>query len=205
MLQGSRVRVYIACSLDGFIAGTGDDLSWLPGAVPEESKESSAGPDAAAAEAEPGESAREASSDAVGYEAFIAEVGALLMGRRTYDMVVGFGGEWPYGDKPVLVATRRPLESSVPTVRAVGGDVREMVDAAKRAAGGKDVYVDGGNLIRQALDVELVDEMIVTMVPVLLGEGHPLFAGVSRRHQLEFLGHAPFGDGMLQVRCRPRR
>ena len=137
------------------------------------------------------------------FEEFMSDVGALLMGRRTYDAVAAFGGDWPYGERPVLVATHRPLDPSPPGVRAVAGDISTMVAAAREAAADKDVYLDGGNLIRQAMDAGLVDDLIVTIVPVLLGEGHALFAGVTKRHSLEFLEHHGFGGSMVQLRCRP--
>ena len=186
MSNSSKVRVYIACSLDGFIAGPEDDLSWLPGA------------DGSSAASEG------RSPSAVTYEGFIKDVGALLMGRRTYDVVVGFEGDWSYGALPVLVTTHRELTPKAPTVRGVSGSIEEVVGAAKEAAGEKDVYLDGGALIRQALDAGLVDELIVTMVPCLLGQGHPLFAGVTKRHQLELLSCDNFGGGMVQLRMRPK-
>ena len=79
MAAASLIRVYIACSLDGFIAGPGDDLSWLPGAQGGSSPEPS-----------------EVITDdgALTFEDFITDVGALLMGRRTHDVVAGFGGDW---------------------------------------------------------------------------------------------------------------
>ena len=109
----------------------------------------------------------------------------------------------PYGDRPVLVATHRALDAAAPTVRPVAGDVSELVAAAREAAGDRDVYIDGGDLIRQAMDAGLVDELIVTMVPVLLGAGHALFAGVTKRHTLEFVEHHRFGGSMVQLHCRP--
>ena len=183
----SRVLVYIACSFDGFIAGPGDDLSWLPGADP----------------ADPEALRSDANSKALGFEAFLSGVGALLMGRRSYQVVAGFGGAWPYGKRPVLVATHRALQPIVPEVRAVQGDIAQLVALAREAAGAEDVYLDGGNLIRQALDAGLVDELIVTMVPILLGEGYPLFAGVRKRHPLELVAHERFGRKLLQVQLRP--
>ena len=195
MASTSRVRVYIACSFDGFMAGPDDDLSWLPGA------DGSAMSEADISAVDHGDEA----VGAVGFEQFMADVGALLMGRRTYDVVAGFAGPWPYGDRPVLVATHRPLTPSVPTVRSVGGDISALVASAKEAAGEKDVYIDGGALIRQALDADLIDEMIVTMVPILLGHGHALFAGVTKRLPLTFEGWHRFGEGMVQVCVRPHR
>ena len=80
-----RTRVFIASSLDGFIAGPEDDLSWLPAVL-------------------------DPSPDAISFSSFMKEIGAMLMGRRTYDMVAGFDGPWPYGAVPVSVATHRALE-----------------------------------------------------------------------------------------------
>lgn len=180
----SKVRVYIACSLDGFIAGPEDDLSWLPEGPPDDPEHRD--------------------PESVGYEDFMAEVGALLMGRRTYDVVTGFDVPWPYGDRPVLIATRRPLTPIQPTVRAITGDIREMVAAATEAAKGKDVYIDGGNLIRQAMAANLIDELIVTVVPMILGRGIALFAGMAERHALEFVGNARY-LGMVQLKMRPKR
>ncbi|KIG19318.1 Dihydrofolate reductase [Enhygromyxa salina] len=178
----SRVRVFIATSLDGFIAGPNDDLSWLPqpsGDPP---------PD-------------------YGYNAFIAEVGALLMGRNTYDVVAGFEGAWPYGELPVLVATGRPLTGAPASVKAVAGDIHSLVDQARAAAGEADVYLDGGNLIRQALDAELVDELIITVVPVILGGGASLFAGVGQRRRLALESVErlePHECELVQLRYRAR-
>ena len=180
-----RVRVYIASSLDGFIAGPDDDLSWLTG------------PDAA----NPG---GPTDPDALTFEAFIADVGAVLMGRGTYDVVRGMTW-WGYGERPVLVATRRELGEARETVRAVSGPIEALVAEARRAAGDKDVYLDGGDLIRQAVAADLVDDLTVTLAPVALGSGHPLFAGLARRYPLEITGHHTYEGGMVQIRARPRR
>ena len=123
----------------------------------------------------------------------------------TGGVVAGFGGAWPYGERTVLVATHRPLEPARPEVRAIGGDISALVAAAREAAGKKDACLDGGDLIRQAMDAKLVDDLIVTMVPTVLGEGRALFAGVTKRHTLEFVGNYKFGPGMLQLHCRPVR
>lgn len=197
MTPRQRVRVYIACSLDGFIAGKDDDLSWLPGADPNQ-------PTGEAFDAAPASERARHDAGAVEYDDFMSGVGALLMGRRTYDVVLGFGGSWPYGERPVLVATHRPLKAAVASVEAVHGTIEELVDRARESAGGSDVYLDGGHLIRQALDAGLVDDLIVTLVPVVLGQGQPLFAGAQNRHQLEFTGHYRFGGTMVQLHARPR-
>lgn len=170
-----RVRVFIATSLDGFIAGPDDDLSWLP---------------------PPG-------ADDHGFAAFMAAVGALLIGRRTHDVVAGFAGAWPFEERPVLVATRRPLTPKAPTIRAVAGPIADLVAEARAAAGDRDVYLDGGDLIRQGLDAGLVDELTVSVVPVVLGAGVPLCAGAARRHALALVS-ADAKPSLVQLTYRPR-
>ncbi len=172
----TRCRVFIASSLDGFIAGPDDELDWLDF------------PDA---------------DDT--FTPFFADVGAMLMGRRTYDVVSSFDGPWPYGDTPVLVATRRPMPDTQPTVRPVTGSIDEMVAEARQAAGDRDVYLDGGELVRQALEAGLVDELTVTMIPVVLGAGRPLFAGVGNRHELELVATRELGSGLVQLTYTPSR
>ncbi len=174
-----RVRVFLAQSLDGFIAGPNDDLSWLPA------------PDPSAAPEDDG--------DDGGFRAFLGDIGAILMGRRTFDVVTGFGGPWPYGERPMLVATHRALEADVPTAHAVEGSIEAMVDLARAAAKEKDVYLDGGAHVRQALDAGLVDELTLTIVPVALGAGVPLFAGVARRHRLDLQRIRTMSDGLVQL------
>ena len=170
------IRAFIATSRDGFIAGPGDDLSWLP--------DGHAGED-------------------YGYDAFMAGVGAILMGRRTHDVVAGFGTDWPYGDTPVLVATTRELDPIEPSVRAVRGTPEEMLAEARAVAGDRDVYVDGGRLIQQLLHAGLIDEFIVTVIPVDLGEGIPLLAGEEQWSLLRLDASRVFPSGVEQRRYVP--
>ena len=164
--------MFIACSLDGFIAGPGGDLSWLP--PPREGED-------------------------YGYGAFMAETSALLMGRSTYETAVGFES-WPYGETPVFVATSRSLEPGVPTVRAIRGEPWELLARVREVTDGG-IYLDGGVLIRQFLDAHLVDELTVTIVPCILGAGAPLFAGAARTG-LVLLRSQAFDDGLVQLTYR---
>ena len=184
-----RVRVYIACSLDGFIAGPHDELEWLTQERPGDR------PLAAGAWA-----SRQA--DGLSYEEFTSDIGAMLMGRGTYDVVAGFD-EWYYGDLRVLVATSRPLENAPSTVSALTGDITNLVDAARAAANGKDVYVDGGSVNRQCLDAGLVDELTVTVMPTVLGHGRPLFAGTTSVHEMTVMDVSKYESGMIQLHMRP--
>ena len=163
--------MFIACSLDGFIAGPGGDLSWLP-------------------EPDPAED--------YGYHSFLAETGAILMGRATYDVASGFAA-WPYGEKPVFVATSRRLEPATPTVRPIAGTPSELLGAVRAHTDGA-VYLDGGALIRSFLDEGLIDEVTVTIVPVVLGSGIALFAGCARSHPLALTDASPYPGGLVQLR-----
>lgn len=173
-----RTHVFVGASLDGFIAGPNDELDWLGGGEGET-------PDT--------------------FGPFFAQIGAVLMGRRSYDVVSGFKGPWPYGDTPLLVATHRPLAAERASVRAVQGSIGELVAQARQTAGARDVYVDGGALIRSALDAGLVDEITVTVVPVVLGRGIALFAGATQRHPLEPISHRTVGGTAVELRYRTRR
>jgi len=131
------------------------------------------------------------------------------MGRRTYDVVVGFDGPWPYGDLPVHVATTRPLTDASATVTPVEGEIAQLVTDALAAASGRDVYVDGGTMVRATLAAGLLDDLVVTMLPVVLGEGVRLFEGTTLDAtegptDLTVVDVAKYGDGFVQVhyRCR---
>jgi dihydrofolate reductase len=183
----ARIRVYIACSIDGFIAGDNDDLSWLPGfdgSLPE------------GGTSDPG---------AVDYPEFIKDVGAILMGRRSFDIASSFDGGWPYKDMPVVVATHRPLDPPNAHVRAVSGSIAEVIAEAKTTAAGKDVYLDGGIMIRAALDAGLVDHYIITVIPTALGSGIPLFHGIAQRARLKLVGNYRYWDNMFQLHFEPVR
>ncbi len=168
----SKVRVFIASSLDGFIAGPNDELDWLVG--------------------------REGVEDT--FTPFLQQIGALLMGRRTYDAISGFDGEWQYGQTPVVVATTRALDPTRPSVRGSSGTIEELIASARKLAGARDVYIDGGALIRSALDAGFVHDVTVTVVPIILGRGIPLFAGSKNRHPLKLLGCRPIGGGLVELR-----
>jgi dihydrofolate reductase len=167
------IHAFLATSIDGFVAGPNDSLDWLPSFADVEDT----------------------------FTPFMTGIGAILMGRRTYDIVAGFEGPWPYGDVPVLVATTRPLSPRTPTVRAVAGPIAEIIATAKATAGERDVYIDGAHLFRSALAAGLVNTLTVTTVPVILGDGIPLFATGARHHaQLE--SSRPAGAGCIQSRYR---
>ena len=147
----SRVRVYLGCSLDGCVAGPEHDISFLNDFTPDPNAPESQG---------------------LGFAAFLDQVGALLMGRRTYQVPLDYDA-WHYGDRPVLVATHHDLPPAPKggNAWAVQGPIEDLIAQAKDAAGGKDVYLDGGDIVRQGLDAGLVDELCLTFLPIVLGRG----------------------------------
>lgn len=169
-----RCAVFIATSLDGCIARSDGDLDWLP-------HDEDLG-----------------DGDDHGYAAFVAGVDVIVMGRATYDTVLGFGVGWPY-ELPVVVLTHRPVD--VPDgadVRTASGPVDAVV-ADLEAAGFASAYVDGGDVIQQFLAADLVDDMTITVVPVLLGDGIRLFGDLDR--DLRFRAGEPrlVTGGLLQT------
>lgn len=159
----AAAAVYIATSIDGYIAGPGGSLSFL---------DAFNGPDRV-------DPATGAAGDDLGYAAFLASVDALLMGRATYDAVAAMEGDWPYGDLRVVVLTSRPLQpprAAAATVGVAAGDPATLL-ARLTAEGVGRVWVDGGVTVARFLAAGLVSSMTRTTVPVVLGGGVRLFGG----------------------------
>ncbi len=149
-----KVSVYIGMSLDGCIATTDGGLDWLM-ELPN--------PDG---------------SD-FGFSEFMAGVDAVVMGRSTFDHVVK-SGQWPY-EKPVFVLSRNLVslpEESEGKASLLRGSPREIMTEMENRGYGS-IYVDGGNVVQQFLNDDLVDELILTRIPVLLGSGIRLFANLE--------------------------
>ncbi|HEL3808889.1 dihydrofolate reductase family protein [Stenotrophomonas sp. WED208] len=178
----SRIRAYMGSSLDGYIAGPGNELDWL-----------------SADHARAGD--LPASPDYLDYPGFIAGIGCLLMGRTTYEVVAAMP-EWPYAGLPVLVASHRPLQDAPDGVQVAEGSIEVLVERARTLAAGRDVYVDGGAIIRQAVQAQLLDDLVLTWLPILLGGGVRLFDVLPEPVALQFSGAAAAGNGLLQVSAR---
>lgn len=141
------IRIYIAQSLDGYIARPDGGIDWL----------------------------RPFDDVDYGYSIFTREIGTVLMGRTSYEMARSFG-EWPYPDMRSLVITSRPLDDAPPTVARVGADILRLMTAL-RAAGSKDTWIMGGaQTINAFLKAGAIDRIDLFTVPVLLGGGLRLFA-----------------------------
>jgi len=168
--------IFVGVSLDGFLARCDGGLDWL----------------------------LEDSSEPHGFGAFLETVDVLVMGRNTFDIVAAFDA-WPYGSKPVVVLSGRPVDLSavpVPAEQMTGAPTEIVARLAARGMGR--LYVDGGITIQEFLRAGLVDRLIVTRVPVLIGEGIPLFGPLPQDVRLDHIGTRSFPDGLVQSEYRVR-
>jgi dihydrofolate reductase len=176
----SALTVYMAATtLDGYIADEQGGLDWLFAAASDPTD-----PDAEHPE----------------YDEFIADVGALCMGADTYRFIVGEDAPWAYGDRPTWVFTHgEPAVPDGADVRFVSGRPADLHAEMVRSAGGRSLWlVGGGDLASQFVEAGLLDELIVALVPVVLGAGIPLFArGVPG--QLQLLRSRTLPDQLVEV------
>jgi dihydrofolate reductase len=193
----SKTQYYCAASLDGYIAEADDGLDWLLGY--EGSFEGAA--------AEPGPQ-----GDGGPYERFYEGIGALVSGSATYEFVLdhlGEGGEWPYAGKPYWVLSSRDLpvpEGEAVDVRVVDAKVAELHKEMVTAAGERNLWiVGGGNVASQFAEENLLDEVLVTVVPVVLGGGKPLFQNRVPGGPMQLTGTRAFDTGMVELRYEIRR
>ena len=187
----SRVRYYAACSLDGYIAEADDTLDWLlkyEGSF-EGASSTFEGADSAEGKA--------------GYDAFYKEIGALVSGSVTYEFVLEHEAEWPYAGKPTWVLSSRDLpkpEGEDVDVRIVNAKVPELIDEMLEAAGDRDLWViGGGNVASQFADHGLLDTVEVTVVPVVLGSGKPLFDRRLPGGPMQLTRARTYASGMVGI------
>jgi dihydrofolate reductase len=137
-------------------------------------------------------------SEPHGYEEFMATVDALVIGRNTYEVVLAFGG-WAYGSKPVFVLSTHPLAPAPAEaiVEHMSGDPAEIV-AQLTARGIQHIYVDGGITIQRFLRAGLIQRLILTRVPVLIGSGIPLFGALPHDILLKHVATRQYTGGLVQ-------
>jgi dihydrofolate reductase len=164
------ISVFVGTSLDGFIARPNGDLDFLP----------------------PG------GGEPHGYDEFIATVDVIVIGRNTFETVVTLG-PWPYGDKRVVVLSGRPVNLAA----ASGGAVEQMAGPPAQivsqlaASGAQHLYVDGGITIQGFLRAGLIQRLTITRVPVLIGDGVPLFGSLPRDIRLRHITTRHYPSGLV--------
>jgi dihydrofolate reductase len=168
--------VFVGVSLDGYIARPNGDLDWLMGEGGGDSAE-------------------------YGYNEFIADIDAIVMGRNTFEKVLTLD-KWYYGNKRLVVLSHRPVDLTV--ARARGGVVEQMASSPEEtvaklaAAGASRLYIDGGITIQQFLRAGLIHRLIISRLPVLIGQGIPLFGSLSRDVFLRHIKTKTYPGGMVQ-------
>ncbi|MFF4647065.1 dihydrofolate reductase family protein [Streptomyces sp. NPDC001389] len=164
--------VFIGTSLDGYIARPDDDIEWL--------------------------TSRGEKAGDLGFFKFLDSVDAVIMGRNTYDKVIGFGKEnWHYGDRHVGVLSTTLPEDADPRITVYRDIDSLLADLDQR--GIKHVYPDGGRLIQSFIDAGRVDAFIISVAPVLIGAGHRLFGALTKDVPLRLDSTADVG-GFAQLR-----
>jgi dihydrofolate reductase len=171
-----KATVFIATSLDGFIARPDGAIDWLP-------------------------TGADTKFEDYGYAELMRSVDALVMGRKTFETVRGFGGDWPYGAKPVVVLSSRKVEipkELAKTVTYMSGNINAIREhLATRDV--KHIYVDGGVTIQRFLNAGAIDRLIITRIPILIGEGIPLFGKLEKGDiPLAHIGTKTYPSGLVQ-------
>jgi dihydrofolate reductase len=166
-----KTTVFVGTSVDGFIARANGDLDFLP----------------------PG------GGEPHGYDEFMATVDALVIGRKTFQTVLGFD-TWPYANKPVFVLSTRPLAAAPPgaIVERMSGAPAEIVSLLSGRGIGH-IYVDGGITIQRFLQAGQIQRIIITRVPVLIGSGIPLFGSLPRDIALKHVATRQYASGLVQT------
>lgn len=167
-------KVFIATSLDGYIADKNGGIDWL-------------------------DTFPEVNETDTGYQAFIDEIDALVMGRNTFQKVLSFDIDWPYS-KPVFVLSNslnEIPEEIATTVQLVNGSLNSVLDKIHQLGFHK-LYIDGGLTIQNFLTEDLIDEITITIVPVLLGDGIPLFGNLSKLRKFKCVETKLFFHTLVQ-------
>ena len=182
----SRVTIHMAASLDGFIARKDGSVDWL------ETSDEFVGGD---------------TMDAEFVEAFLATIDCYVMGSRTYETALGFeakGLGWSYGDKPTFVLTRRELPRRRDTVAFYSGDLTRFVNERLRPTFRSIWFVGGGALSGECLRLGLADEIVYSILPIVIGDGISFFETLDRDVALHLAEVKAYASGMVELRYQVR-
>ncbi|WP_222912752.1 dihydrofolate reductase family protein [Natrinema sp. SYSU A 869] len=173
-MSASGITLYIATSVDGYVADAEGSVDWL-----EEFQAESDGDE-----------------DVEGFSEFFETVDCLVMGATTYEQVLGFG-EWPYGDKPTYVFTHRSLSPATEAVRFVNGEIADLVPELRQQY--NHVWVVGGAHLAQSFFQECeIDVIQLSFIPILLGGGIQLFSGEYDEQRLRLVDTTTHNSGIVE-------
>lgn len=172
MSTNRKVVLFIAASMDGYIAAPNDDLSFLS-LVNKEGED-------------------------YGYASFIKTVDTVIVGRKTYDWVMANVPEFSHADKTTYIITRSP-KPAIGNTTFYTGNLKDLV-AELKSKKGKNIFCDGGSeIIQELLNEKLIDEMTVSIIPILLGEGTRLFKDGRPEQKLKLVSTKQFDTGLTQL------
>lgn len=171
-----KISVFIATSIDGYIAKKNNDIDWLTKFNPptDENEEKDCG-----------------------FSKFFSDVDVLVMGRNSYEVVSRFD-TWPYEGKRVIVLSST-LTVLCKQAELFNGNIAELIKKLSDD-GIKHVYVDGGSTISQFLNMGLIDQLIISIIPVVLGAGIPLFSKIKDDKWCRLISSQVFSNGLVQLR-----
>lgn len=166
-----KISIYIAASIDGYIARNDGSLDWL-------------------------EYGHEGDED-YGFKKFINGIDALVLGRNTYEVVSGFG-EWPYKGKRVIVLSNR-LKEVRKEAELFCGQLTDLASMLY-SEGIRHVWVDGGITVSKFLEAGLVDDITISVIATVLGSGIPLFSTMNREHKCRLISTQSYPSGLVQLK-----
>lgn len=176
MTKRRNVIVHIAASADGYIAGPDGDLEWL--------------------------TSRPAPAGFYGMNKFMKSIDTTILGRKTYEVSLGLGATFDSGSRAIVFSRQAPSAEKPPGVEFVNGDIGTFVSRL-RDQPGKDIWLmGGGELIASFLDAQAIDEFVISVVPVFIGDGIPLIARRHRHVPLQLQSTERFEDGLVQLHYR---
>ncbi len=169
--------IYVATSLDGFIARKNGAIDWLNEAnktVPED--------------------------EDCGFISFMNSIDALIMGRKTFETVLSFGCEWPYGDTPVIVLSHKNVEipNNLQTTVSFSNESPTELTKRLKKKGAKRLYIDGGATIHSFLKEDQIKDITITVIPIVIGDGIPLFGKLQEDILLKHIETKVFDFGFIQ-------
>lgn len=178
----SKVTIHMAASLDGFIARKDGSVDWIETAD---------------------EFADGHTMDPEFVAEFLKTIDCYVMGSKTYETALDFesrGSGWAYGDKPTFVLTSRELPKRRDTIEFYSGDLRRLVNDRLKPSYRRIWFVGGGAVSGECLRLGLADEVRYSIMPILIGEGIPFFAGLDRDVSLHLLEAKAYRNGMVALR-----
>ena len=197
-----KCSVYMGSSLDGFIARNDGGIDWLNFDSPNERSNDERGNDERGND---DSGVEDSDSEDYGFAEFMESVDMLLMGRHTFELVLTFD-EWVYGDTHLTVLSSTLGPEAIPAhmegrVSITSGDPAEILeDLAEK--GVQHVYVDGGITVQEFIAAGLIDEITIGIIPILIGDGIPLFGPLEGDVRLEHIATRSFPSGLVQVKYR---